>query len=359
MKKYFLLTFLIVCFASQSQNLSAWVDYKNYFFVFDNGVSHEMEYLPVKSYKTGNNSVIYVDNNDNTQGYYNGNKYLLADLPPSNYIAADDFSVFYFNKILRVFDHGKNVFFAGWATDYVVGDSIVGALDQNGYVYKVYYHGQKTDLPDGLNDECIPTFIAGDNLLAYKSVDGYYKVYFQGKVYSTEATQVTNYKAAANVMAFVNDATNEFKVFYNGTLTTLEGVAPQSFSVGDNMVAYVDNSGSLKVFYLGIITQLTSFIPQFYTATDNILAYSDNQTFTIFYKGKTYPIENNFTPEEFSLDFNSMVYIGRQGYLNVFSDGKTQQVTNQKGVKYDLFGDVVRYVNSMNETKFLVGGKTY
>ncbi len=360
MKKItFSTAFLLLLTFSNAQGIAGYVDYKNYFLVFDNGITKEMEYLPVKWYKVGKNSVIYVDNMDNTQGYYNGNKYLLADLPATNAIAADDFSVFYANRILKAFDHGRSVLLAGWTEDYVVGDSIVGALDQNGYSYKIYYNRHKMELPDGLNDECVKTFIAGDNLLAYKSVDGYYKVFYKDEVFNTGATVVSKYKAAANVMAFVNDATGEFKTFYKGNFITLEPITPQSFSVGDNMVAYLDNSGSLKVFYEGNTYQLTSFTPQFYSVTDNILAYSDNQAFTIFYKGKTYLQETNFLPEEYVMDYSTLVYLDRQGYLQVFSDGKTLPLVNERNIKYDLFGNTVRYVNSMKDTHFFLNGKTY
>ena len=360
MKTYFIgLVFLSVTFFSNAQGISAYADYRNYFYAYENNNTFLLETLPVLWYKVSKNSVVYLDNSSNLKAYYKGQKYDLADGAPSNCISGDVLTTFFSNRILKVFDRGKTTMLAGWTTNYVVGDSIVGCLDQNGYTFKIYYNGQTTNLPDGLDESTQQSFVAGDNLLAYKSIDGYFKVYYNNQVYNTEVSQVTNYKAAANTVAFVNESSQEFNLFYKGTTQIIERNAPQSFTVADDMVAYVDNSGSLNVIYMGQKIQLTSFPPQFYKATDNILAYSDNQNFTIFYKGKIYPLTNNYLPEEFTMDFNTLIYVDFQGYLNAFSEGKSQQVTYEKGITYDLFGNTVRYTNSMREIHFYTNGQTY
>ena len=51
MKKKSTLLYLIFFFSSLhlfSQGLSAFTDYKNYFQVFDNGVTKELEFMPVQ-----------------------------------------------------------------------------------------------------------------------------------------------------------------------------------------------------------------------------------------------------------------------------------------------------------------------
>src|SRR5438445_13859871 len=55
--------------------IAAYTDFRGYFHVFDNGVFHQLEYLPVKSFKVGGNAVAYVDNTNELQIYYNGEKY--------------------------------------------------------------------------------------------------------------------------------------------------------------------------------------------------------------------------------------------------------------------------------------------
>ncbi|MBI4945700.1 MAG: hypothetical protein HY840_04785 [Bacteroidetes bacterium] len=359
MKNYlFLFCFFAFYGLLPAQNISAYSDYKNYFYVFDNGVSKELEYLPVKWYKVGKNAIAYFDNSDNFKAYYQGNKFDLAFSAPSDCQVTDDFIVYFFGKTLKIFDKGDITLLSGWTTTYVIGDSIVGCLDQNTYTYQIYYHGNIFYLPDFLDDNSLRSFRAGDNLLAYISNEGFLKIYYKGRIFNTEASQSMNYKAAANTVAFVNEATQEFNVFYKGNLSVLDNFPPRTFVVADDMVAYVDNSGSFKVFYQGKITELSSYAPLFYDAEDNILVYGDNVNFKVFYKGTSYTLER-YIPGVYKKDFNTLVYQDSEGYLNTFSDGKIQKVCNEKVASWDLFGNTIKFINSMNEVHFFVAGNIF
>ncbi|MFI5164356.1 MAG: hypothetical protein ACHQHP_03810 [Bacteroidia bacterium] len=352
----FLVFFVLYSF-SPAQNISAFLDYKNYFYVFDNGISKELEYLPVQWYKVGKNAVVYLNNSGDFKAYYNGDKYDLADAQPSDCRAADDFIVYFSNRILNIFDRGKIMVFSGWTSNYITGDSIVGCFDEQTYTYKIYYHGQTSVLADVLDGNSIKSFKAGDNILAYVNNEGFLKIYYNNQVFNTEITQA-KYKAAANTVAFVNDATQEFKVFYKGSVMPLSNFPPRSFLVADDLVAYIDNNESFKVFYQGKIMDLTSFVPQFYKAEDNILVYGDDANFKIFYKGVSYSIER-YIPETYKMDFNTLVYVDSEGYLSAFFDGKTQRVCNEKIAVWELSGNVVKYTNSMNEVHFFLNGNTF
>ena len=82
--------FLISFFTAQGQPLSAYVDYKNCFYVFDNGVKKQLEYLPIKSYQIGGNAVAYVNEGGDTKAYYKGISYDLYFNSPSIVIATND-----------------------------------------------------------------------------------------------------------------------------------------------------------------------------------------------------------------------------------------------------------------------------
>ncbi len=357
MKKYLLFLFFIASFAS-AQNLSAYLDYKNYFYVFDNGVSKEMEYLPVQWYKVGKNAVVYFDNSDNLKAYYQGDKFDLVMASPTDCKAMNDFIVYFLNSSLYVFDKGNIVLLSGLTTNYTVGDSIVGCFDHQTHTYKIYYHGQISTLPDILDGSSVKSFKAGDNILAYNNNEGFLKIYYNGLVLNTEASQSTRYKAGANTVAFVNDATQEFKVFYKGNIMPLDNLPPKSFTVANDMVAYVDNDGSFKVFYQGKITELASFVPTFFKAVENILVYGDNANFKVFYKGTVYTVER-YIPVKYKVDFSTLAYEDSEGFVNVFSEGKMQKVVEDKVVSWDLSGNTIKYVNSMNETHFFITGTTY
>jgi len=359
MKVYlFLLCFFAFHFFLPAQNLSAYSDYKNYFYVFDNGVSKELEFLPVKWYKVGKNAIVYLDNSDNLKSCYQGEKSDLAFVAPADCQAVDDFIVYFSNGTLKIFDKGDNVLLSRLTTNYTVGDSIVGCFDQNTSVYKIYYHGNTAVLQDVLDGNSLQNIKAGDNLLAYINIEGFLKIYFKGQVFDTEASQSFNYKAAANTVAYVNEATQEFKVFYKGSVSLLDNFPPRSFVVADDMVAYVNNNGSFKVFYQGKIIEITSYAPKFYNAEDNILVYGDDTNFKVFYKGTSYSLER-YIPGVYKKDFNTLVYEDSEGFLNAFSEGKAQRVCNEKIASWDLSGNTIKFVNSMNEVHFFITGTVF
>ena len=341
-----------------SQGLSAYSDYKNYFYVFDDGVSKQLEYLPVQWYKIGGNAVVYLDNSSTLRAYYKGEKYILSEMQPTACYATDNMIVYFSATALKIFDKGNITLLSSWATDCIIGDSMVGCVDQNTHAYKIYYNGQEHYLPDLLDYNSIKSFCMGDNILAYKNTGEYLKIYYRNQIINTEVYQPSQYKASANTVAFVNESTQEFSVFYKGSISVLEKQPPNSFSVGDDMVAYVDNNQNFKVFYNGETFELGSFSPQFYNAEDNILVYADNVNFNVFFKGKTYTLEKNI-PKEYKIDLSTLVYKDTQGFLNVFFEGKTGRASNEIISTYQLSATTLKFSNSMNESHFFVNGKTY
>ena len=341
-----------------SQGLSAYSDYKNYFYAFDNGVSKQLEYLPVQWYKIGANTIAYLDNSNTFKAYYKGEKITLLDAAPTDYIVNDNMIIYYAGKTLSIFENGTTTLLSGWASNRIIGDSIVGCVDQNASLYKIYYNGQVRSLPDVIDNSSIGSFCAGDNILAYKNMDGYLKIYYRNQIFNTEVFQPSKYLAGANTVAFTNDATQEFNVFYKGAVTTLETQPPVSFTVADDMVAYVDINQNFKVFYNGEKNDLASFAPESYLAKDNILSYYDNVNFIVFYKGKTYTLTRNI-PIGCQMSLNTLAYLDTQGHLNVFYDGKTGSVNNEKINVFQLTGNTIKFSNSMNESHFFGNGQLF
>ena len=342
-----------------SQNLSGYLDYKNYFFVFDNGINYQAEYNPVKSYKVGGNAVAYVDNADNFKVFYNGKAYPLADIAPSQYSATDELVVYYRDRILSVFENGNSQRLPGWASVYTVGDSIVGFYDENSGYFKIYYNGALTNLPDGIDATNLNSFKAGDNIIAYFGIGGQFKAYYKNKVFDLGTTHVSSYDAGASTIGYVDEYSQSFKVFYDGDVAQMENIAPKSMQVGDNQIAYVDAGGSFKIFYKGSIFTISSYEPNFYRTTDNVVIWgTENVTFNVFYKGQIYQLEKN-VPTNYQTDLNSVAYLDSYGYLKLFSDGETKQVSNIKVTDYVLTKNVLMYKTGLYDFHFYLKGKEY
>jgi hypothetical protein len=346
----------------RSQNLSAFTDYKDYFYVFDNGAMNQAEYLPVKTYKVGGNSVAYVDNSDNFKAFYNGKAYELADLPPTTFYATNNLVVYFSNRVLSVFDNGKITRLPGWVTQgYVYGDSIVGYYDENGDAYNVYHDGKVEPLPDMIDNASLTTFVAGGNLLGYKAADGNLKVFFHGKVYDTGTSHATFYKggAGANTIPFMDEYSQLFKVFYNGTITNLENIPPKSVKVGDDLVAYVDRTGNFKIFYQGNLTTISTTEQDFYTVAGNVVVFgTEDVQFSVFWKGKIYKLENNL-PTSHQEDYNSVGYVDTYGYLKIFTEGQQYQASQIMIPKFTLTKNVLKYKIGVNDYHFYLNGVEY
>ena len=341
------------------QNLGAYTDYRGYFYVFDNGNRLLQETMPVKLNQVGGNCVLYADNADNFKAYYKGDKIDLADFIPSKIVTTDDLAAFYNNRILYVFDNGKVTRMPGWTGNFTVGDSLVGYFDDNANQYNVYYNGVLKPLPDVVDTTVRGGIIAGDNILAYVGLDGEFKAYFHDSVYDLGTNHVSKYQAGTNTIAYMDNYSQTFKVFYNGMIATLEPQAPKSFKVGDNLIAYVDAANNFKIFYKGNLLTVFSYAPDFYSVDDNVVPFGvDNVGFNVFYKGEIYKLEST-NPSSYQCDFNSVGYLDSYGYLKVFTDGATTQASEVIINKFRLTKNVLMYKTDMNEFTFFLNGKEY
>lgn len=348
--------FILSLHFAVGQNLSAYVDYKNYFYVYNDGPDVNLEYQPIKSYKVGGNSIAYVNGTDNFKVFFNGITYDLLDVPPSDYYATRDLVVYFKNKILTVFDNGKKNSISMYTDNYMVGDSIVAVFDQNSSTLRVYYNHDVQELEFMQNQTAFKDFKTGSNILAYSSFNGHFKIFYHSKIFDVENTAPTNYQAGGSIVAYVDEYTRSFKIFYQGNTYTLEDIQPKSYIVADNTVAYVDNNGIFKIFYQGKIFRASSFEPAFYNAKDRVIVYYDNNFFKAFYKENVTQLES-YVPENYQIDFDHVAYIDRSGYLKALYNGELQQISKEKTNSFELNGNVLKFNSGLSDILFFCNGK--
>jgi hypothetical protein len=262
--------------------------------------------------------------------------------------------------LLSVFDNGKITNLPGWATaGYVAGDSIIGYYDDNSGSYQIYHDGIAEPFPEILQDTSYSSFIAGDNILAYKGPGSRLEAYFHGVIYDLGTNEASSYKPGMNIVAFMDEFSQSFNVFYDGKITKLENLAPKSYRAGDNLVAYVDYSGNFKIFYKGDVTIIASTEQDFYSVVHNVVVFgTDNVNFSVFFKGENFLLET-MLPIQHKEDYNSVGYIDAYGYLKLFSEGRTYEVSPFKLSKFVLTQNVLRYNLGLNDIHFFLNGKTY
>jgi hypothetical protein len=343
---------------SQSQNLAAFSDYQNRFFIFDDGNIRQLEYLPVNSFETGDNCIAYLTNGNNFKIYHNHISYDVAPIIDA-FIVTDNLVSYKNGSQLYVFEQGQKKLLSKYVSDYLTGDSLVAFFDSYTHFFQVYYKTQTYNLEDGLLYENLSLFKVGQNILAY--IDAYqnFKVFYQGEVTELMKTNVTpTVEVGRNIMAFIDPFTDYLQLFFQNELRTIESFKPKSFQVGYEKVAFVSNTGDFKLFDNGETYTISSFAPDTYELKDNLLVYQQQGQLFAFYEGENYLIEN-YIPTSYKVKGNAVAYLDQNGYLQLFKNGSQTNLSYEQINDFQVLRNVVIFNQGMNTTKIYYQGKTY
>ena len=199
----------------------------------------------------------------------------------------------YFN----VFDNGVTKTLEYQAPQsFQVGGNCVAYVDFYNNL-KVYYNGEVTTLYDG-----IPTKYQATHSLLVFNVGGIIKVFDKGKV-ATLSTWTTDYQVADSLVAFIDQTTASFMVYYKGGLQTIEDFHKTQmileYQASNNTMAYLTYLREFKIFWNGNgynLFKLANNSSQIqYQTGSNIVSFVSNNILglTVFYKGNI-NMENNW-----------------------------------------------------------------
>lgn len=356
--KYILLVFIsAVGFSAMAQNIAAFSDYQNKFYVFDDGKTRQLEFQPVLSYEIGDKCIGYETNGNHLKVY---NKHIDYDLTSMvhSYKVTDNLVSYQVGTQLYVFEDGKKKLLSRFVGNYFADDSLVAFFDTEKYFFQVYYNGEIITLEDGLLFENIALFKVGPNILAY--IDAYqnFKIFYRGEVIELLQTKSVSGEIGRNIMAYIDPITNFLQVFYKGEVIELETFKPQSYQVGYEKVAYVTNMDDFKLFDNGEIYTISTFEPEFYELKDEMLVYHQQEQLFAFYNGENYLVEN-YIPSSYKVHQSTIAYLDPNGYLNLFIDGENRILSYEKINDYKVLRNLVIYNEGMNTTKIYYKGKTY
>ena len=107
--KFFLfVTVLLLAkqFAS-AQFIQAYQDFRKYLYVFQDGVSYQLESQPVRSFAQSAEALVYVDNANNLKGWYHGEKFDLGEGNDLKLTSSRKYITFQRLQFLGLFDNGK------------------------------------------------------------------------------------------------------------------------------------------------------------------------------------------------------------------------------------------------------------
>lgn len=349
-----------VCFSLTAQQLAAYQDNQGYFYIFDNGKTIQAEYLPVRDFSIGGQCLLYVDSRNHLKMYYKGNISTLEVNQVSKFEALDYLSVYSIGGIVKIIEKGQVTTISTHSVKYLAEDSLVTFYDQNQQLLAVYYKSRIRMLEDGLTGRTNILFKAADNIVAYVSLrTGDLTAFQNGQTQVIlPFIQGGSFKVGRDVVAYVAPSEQNFRVFYKGTDYVLEDFPPASYQTGDNMVAYVDNTGSFKVFSDGETEQITSFPPDFYQVRNKMIIYGEQGYFKVWYDNDPYLLET-YIPNDWKAEWNTIVYRDLNKNIKVFSRGDSKILTYDLAEKIELYRDLVLVNKGMNKWNVYYNGKKY
>jgi hypothetical protein len=354
-------TYLFLCFllvqSVNSQNISAYSDYRNYFFVFDNGIKKEIEFSAVKSFKCGRTCIAFVDNSGTLKVYYKG---VVDEMLESTteYLVSRYLVLGKLHSQIKVFDNGKMLTLSKDAGSFAMGDSLIAFHDKMSKTFNAYYKGEIIQLEDLLVTDEISNFKAGSNIIAYVNDQNDFKLFYHGVLSKLlSVNSAFQFGVGQDIVAYDNIDDLTFNVFYKNEYYKVEDFNTLSYIAGNACVAYVDNSGLFKLFKEGDISTISNITPDFYKVSDDIIIYSEQNYFKVYYKNKSYLLEN-YIPSLYVYDKSSIAYLNKMGNLKLFQDGKTETITYEKVKSFDLNGNLLTFTTG-NDNKFYLNGKFY
>lgn len=336
--------------------VQGFTDFRNFLFVFENGVPRQLEQQPVRSFKANGSLVAYANNANDLIVYYQGQKFKCGDMTATMYNVSQSFMFFQRDMLLNVFEDGNITQLTFFLQDMKVSDSLIAFRDRNVDILRVYKNGKIHDLETTLVGQ-LQEYQVGENTVAYVNNTGFFRAYLEDHVYDLDNVAPESFDPGGNVVAYVDGLYNYLKVFYEKKVLVLERLLPQSYKAGVDVVAYVANDNSFKVFANGKLLKVESYIPDFYTVRDRSVLFFFNNQLQLLLDGQRY-ILDEFAPLNYQMSENNVAWKDVNNRLHIFTEGKSWEVSLEVITDYQLNGNTLKYVLNDGTSRVWYKGKT-
>ncbi len=340
-----------------AQFVQAYEDFRNYFYVFENGMPQQLESQRVIKYVVSAESVVYIDNAKNLKAWYHGEKFDLGEGNNLKFTSSRKFITYQRDQTLYVFDNGKTMRLTNFLKEYTVGDEIIVFKEDNYEILKAYINGEIVEVDYTLVSK-LGAYKLGDNLVAYTNGARYFKVFHNKELMELEQWEPTEFLCGRDMVAYVDGTTQYLKLYYNDKILKLENFAPRSMQMGDNVFAYINNESEFMVFTNGKLLKVELFEPTIYQVKDNVCAFFMDNKLQVLQDGVRYQLEY-FMPSSYQISNNNMAWLDNSGRLKMFDKGKVITVSTDMISDYTLNGDVLKYIGGDNYPHIYCNGKNF
>ncbi|MCT4582909.1 MAG: hypothetical protein N4A35_15965 [Flavobacteriales bacterium] len=349
MKITALITLLTIAHAYCSQNLNAYLDDRGYFYGYFNQSKIRLEHQPINSFKVGYNAIAYEDTRGSLFYFTKDQQKIEVGTFPIYYIPTDYLFGFQGTTSLGVIDGTEKKILTHNVGKYIITDSLIVYNDNIKKGFYVYYNGASAQLENNIIESEVTNFKAKENTVAYFNAQGYFKVFNANATLEIDRpSSPYHYSVGRDIVAFTDYDNETFNIVENGEVFQLEETIPQSFYCGDGLVAYITNQDVFRIYKDGQVQEICAYAPSYYFTIDDLIIYENLGRFTVYVDGQSYELEN-YRVDNFQADGQAIAYIDNQGWLIYFFDGKKEKITNQKINNFSLIGNTLQYSLGINQ----------
>jgi hypothetical protein len=338
-KMVFSLLVFFVFTASRAQKVIPFEDFNFYFRTFENDNFRQLEFQRIKEYKAGDDLVAYIDNRGNLRVYDGKERQDISNLNVS-YKISDHLMAYNIGPTLNIWDDGKLQTLTYFANNYEVRDSLIVYEDTRFNTVNVYWNKKIYELYRVTGELYMPEAI-GDNIIAFRDNGNYYKVFYRGQIYDLGVWNSTiDFQVGCDILCLNDPTTRTFAVFENGEFLDVEQFYMRNYKAGRGFIVYEDLNGNLMHYKDGNKFQLSNFSAGAWEVKDDLVYWTENNFAYALQNGNRIEVAN-YTPKSSMIKNNTLVFQNLMGGVNVLSEGKVFEVTNQPDVKYEIFGNSV------------------
>ncbi len=361
MRLFLVIIFSVVYSNHFAQNgLGYFFDQKNIFNVFDKGNVYPLERTGVDSIRVGDNYIAYVDAIGDLKVYSEGQLNEIEQTFPSRIVGVATMLVYKMQNRLMVYENFQKKEIANWADKFWVAEELVVWIDMPSYDLKAYCNGEVYTIEKAADTKTMKEFQIGRNIFVYNDLNNHLKVFYNGNVYDSRTSNITEFKCAKNTMAYYDEFYNEFKVFYKGEFISISTFKPKEYEVSDDQVVYIDINDYFMVFYDNEKIKLLSYHPVYYKTLNSIVLYSYLDEYFVFYKGKVTSLEKFIPKRNVLIGFNSILYLDNRKQVKYFYDNKVYDTFIVEKFKAKaLKRDLPEFKFGNNSISFFYNGKLY
>jgi hypothetical protein len=353
----FLIVVLPAIFPSFGQGINAYSDYRNHFFVFENGISTQLEHQKIKSFKTSLHFIAYEDNTGTLKAWHNGNLTVLEKAWNGTYTVTDYMVVFLNYGALRVFDGKKIHELTLNAGKHVIAQQAVLFLDEKYLLLKIFINGKIHEL-ENISIGEVQEMKAGFNTAAFITYNNRFNIFYNGIMTEAESYPPLEYQCGKDVIAWVDESTQLFKAFIGGKAFKLSEFKPKSFQVADSLIAYIGADGDFNVITGKTTRKVETVEPRFYSAKDRMVVYELNGYFMAYVNGARYELEN-FIPASYHIHNDKIAWFDNSNRIKFLINGNIEVVTYEGTKNFSVNGETVYFIDNTGRERVYYQKKVY